>query len=340
MDWIEYKNAFTQKAIETNLPIKEVEQCLAYADRLFKKGLPVIFDRTHFSLLVGYKKEFLNKICLSKKYFYRSFEIKKRNGKSRNITEPLPSLKEIQNWILQNILYRCEVSDFVKSYTKNRSIKDNARFHKGQKYLLTIDIKDFFGSIHFGKVFYFFHQLGYTTDVANLIANLCTFRRSLPQGAPTSPALSNLVTVRLDHRIASFSLKHKIRYTRYSDDLAFSGDFDIGKLSTFVERVLNSDGYYVNKDKTRLMKKHTRQIVTGIVVNEKMQAPRTVRSKIRQELYYIEKFGLASHLEKSNIDKGNYIYHLLGLANHVLFINPKDTKMANCIIRIKKYLTC
>jgi len=164
--------------------------------------------------------------------------------------------------------------------------------------------------------------LGYSKSVAGLLTNLCCFNKSLPQGAPTSPALSNLIFKHADNRISGFAMKLGIRYTRYSDDITFSGNIKTGQIIKFVRKVLNEEGLSLNYSKIRLMQTHQRQEVTGITVNNKLQAPRFLRRKLRQQFYYINKFGLASHLDKTHNLSTNYIYRLLGISNFILFINP------------------
>jgi RNA-directed DNA polymerase len=140
-----------------------------------------------------------------------------------------------------------------------------------------------------------------------------------------------LVSLRIDHRLSGYALKNRIRYTRYADDLTFSGEIDVGALINLVIKVLADEGLSLNVKKTRLMLEHNRQEVTGIVVNEKMQAPREVRTKLRQAIYYIEKYGMDSHMEFTSESRANYLNHLRGIANFILFVNPKDTHAKHAI---------
>lgn len=139
--------------------------------------------------------------------------------------------------------------DFAKAFVKRRSIKSNAKFHRNKKIILTIDIKDFFGSINKEKVLEIFKGLGYTDPLVQTFSSLCTLRNSLPQGAPTSPALSNLVFINLDLLIFDYCTKNEIHYSRYADDLTFSGDFEVGKTIKFISDLLLENGYTINKDK-------------------------------------------------------------------------------------------
>lgn len=328
MKWEEYKSKFYHFAIYEGKDQGYVDNCLKYAEKLFIKGLPVIYDQLHLSLLVGYEEIYLIKVSNSQELFYRKFEIPKKNNRDfRTISEPLPNLKNIQRWILSEILSKLEPSEYSKAFRSGFSIKDNARFHRKQTKLLTIDIKDYFGSIDFKKVYIFFLNLGYSKQVSVMLTNICTLNNGLPQGAPTSPMLSNLITKKLDQRIAGFSKKHNIRYTRYADDLTFSGDFDEGYVIKLIKTILNSEGFTINDSKTRVRKKNQRQEVTGIVVNEKMQASRSYRRDFRQQMYYIKRYGLNSHVNRIEVGNSlNYLYHLLGMANFIININPNDTE--------------
>lgn len=338
MKWDLYAKNFSEAAKINNYNDIYINNCLRYAHPLFNKGLPVIFDQSHLAYLTGYSEEYLLKVSNAQRLFYRKFSIPKKNGKKRIILEPLPNLKFVQKWILKNILYRCQVSEYAKAYIPNKSTKENARFHKGQKKLLTLDISNFFESINSKKVYFFFLKLGYSKAVAVLLTNLCCLNNKLPQGAVTSPALSNLIFYKLDLRISKFCRKYSIRYTRYADDMTFSGDFDSGMVIKFIKDILTEENFKLNDSKTRTRSNSQRQEVTGIVVNEKLQVPIELRKKIRQEVYYIKKYGLDSHLEYKDIKNANYIKHLLGMAYYIKHINPNDNKNNSYISYLKRFL--
>jgi RNA-directed DNA polymerase len=340
MNWEEYKLKYYHYASFNGKNQDYIDSCLNYAEKLFNKDLPVIYDQLHLSLLVGYEEIYLIKASNSQELFYREFDILKKNKRDyRTISEPLPNLKNIQRWILREILSKLEPSEYSKAFRPGYSIKDNAKFHRRQKKLLTMDIKDYFGSIDYKKVFTFFRNLGYSKQVSVMLANICTLNNGLPQGSPTSPMLSNLITKNLDQRIAGFSRKHKIRYTRYADDITFSGDFDEGYVIKFIKTVLNSEGFTINESKTRVRKRNQRQEVTGIVVNEKMQASRRYRRDFRQQMYFIKRYGLDSHVNKIEADNSlNYLYHLLGMANFIININPNDKETKEDYYYLKELL--
>lgn len=327
MNWETYESNYYEIAKIHNKDDSYCIEQLAYAKKLYDSNLPIIYNQEHFCKLVGYSKEYVYSASNSPKKFYRTFFIKKKNGGDREINEPLPSLKEIQEWIYKEILCNIKISPYAKAYVHGKSIKDNAKFHKRQNKVLTIDLKDFFPSICFNKVMKVFFNAGYRKPVAVLLANLCCLDDSLPQGAPTSPCLSNIIASALDDKIVDFVKNKNIRYTRYADDLTLSGDFDEKIVINKIRKIVSSEGYKINPDKTRVRKRNQRQEVTGIVVNEKLQVSRKDRRDFRRVLYYIDKYGLEEHLKYVGNNKNNYIYHLIGKITHASFINPNDERL-------------
>lgn len=309
-----------------------------YSKNLFDKGLPIISSPLHFSMLVGMDHHYVCNMANGTKSFYRSFKIKKANGKMRTISEPLPDLKYVQSWVLENILEQCPVSVYAKAFVKGRSIKSNARFHRSQPVVVTMDIKDFFPSITVFDVHDIFLNMGYLDKLSWFLANLCCYNKVLPQGAPTSPYLSNIRLINFDNEIDSYIKKKGIRYTRYADDLTFSGDFNPHTLIHDISVMLYKNGFRLNASKTRVARKNTRQEVTGIVVNSHMQVSKKKRRNIRQQVYYIEKYGLDSHLDFIKETRSHYLNHLLGQINFALFVNPKDEEMHGYFDYIKSIL--
>lgn len=339
MDWVE-KEESIKLVCEINRKTKEFTQSfIDYSKNLFDKGLPIISSPEHFSQLVGMDYQYVLNMAYGTKKFYRHFTILKKNGKERQIDEPLPDLCYVQTWILKNILEKNPVSEYAKSFIKGRSIKDNARFHRNQDVLVTMDITDFFPSISIKDITSIFNDMGYYNNLSCFLAHLCCLRNNLPQGAPTSPYLSNLRMIHLDTNIAEYTKKRKIRYTRYADDLSFSGTFNPHYLINDISKMVFNEGFKINSTKTRVARKNTRQVVTGIIVNSKtMQAPKENRKKIRQEVYYINKYGLESHLKHIDENRSHYLNHLLGKINFALYINPKDEEMQVYFEKIKQLL--
>jgi retron-type reverse transcriptase len=334
MTFDNFEKNFRLKASKSGYSEEEVLKCLSYAKPLLDKSLPIIYNTSNLSALVGYKKTYLKRAALFTSYFYRKFTIKKKNNKLRFLSEPLPSLKEIQIWILNNILYNIPVSKFAKAYIPDRNILDNTKYHRNKEKVLCLDIENFFHSIKRAGVEEIFLKQGYSSNVSNLLSKLCCCDDSLPQGAPTSPYLSNIYLNTFDGIISQYCIEINIRYTRYADDLSFSGDFDETPLIELVASELTKIGLRLNLNKVKIMRKDERQIVTGIVVNKVIQIPKYKRIEIRKEIYYIKKFGLNEHLIRTENNRANYIKHLLGKIDYAVFINPKDLEMQ----QYKKYL--
>ena len=258
---------------------------------------------------------------------YKIYKIKKRSGKYRTIYEPNPLLMHIQRRILLIILNNKSISKYAKAYKKGISLKDNAKPHIGKNIILKLDIKNFFDNISFLDVYNSCFSIGYfPKSVGTLLTSLCTFDNHLIQGSPASAYISNLVMKDFDDTIGLWCKKKHISYTRYSDDMTFSGNFDPSIVIKKVRKMLYKLGLELNNNKIHVIKKNACQNVTGLVVNEKVQVNSKYRRQIRKEVYYIKKFGIASHLEKCNINisKEKYINMLLGKINYVLQINSQD----------------
>jgi RNA-directed DNA polymerase len=160
MDWSKYVKQFKRQAKKAGHDGDYVQRCLAYAHSLYQKNLPIIYDQRHLALLVGYSPDYIYRAANGSQHFYRNFKIPKHAGGFRDIAEPLPSLKEIQKWILSNILYGCEPSPFAKAFVPKRSIRENARFHRRQPMVLSLDIVNFLGP---------YPQIKFTVSIKGLV---------------------------------------------------------------------------------------------------------------------------------------------------------------------------
>lgn len=252
--------------------------------------------------------------------YYTTTNIKKKDGTKREILIPKPILKKIQRNILNNVLYGLSISKYAKGYQKGITIKENAIPHQNKKIVLKLDLKDFFSNITFEHVYKALPNYIFPPPVKVLLIKLCTYYDYLPQGAPTSPYLSNLALKSFDEYIGTYCDARNISYTRYSDDLTFSGDFDPKKLTNKVRAFLEELGFNLNEKKTKVLRKNHRQEITGIVVNEKINIPKYYLKRIRQEIYYIKKYGLDSHCKKLGLEKEQYLLNIKGRINYSLSI--------------------
>ncbi len=220
---------------------------------------------------------------------YQYWTIPKRDGGQRLISAPKPTLKKAQRWILRQIAERLPVHGAAHGFLPGRSIFSNAAVHAGARQIIKLDIRNFYPTVTWRRVKGLFRKGGYGEQVATVLALLCTEAprelleldgkpyhvasgpRALPQGAPTSPALSNTVCLRLDCRLAGLTQKLGFRYTRYADDLSFSWHEDapppLGRLLRGVHLILKAEGFIPHPDKTRVLRRGRRQTVTGLVVN-------------------------------------------------------------------------
>lgn len=262
-----------------------------------KVKLPPIINRGDLSLFLGISPKKIFSICndeIKANIHYRRFELRKKNGSRREIHAPRTYLKVVQWWILDNILNRNKISKNIFGFVPNRNIVQNAKFHSGASHILNVDIKDFFPSIDFFQVLDVFLRMGYSDDVSDMLANICCLDSRVPQGAPTSPAIGNLVLRDMDGRLTELSRAVGMKYSRYADDLTFSSKewIETGFLSE-VSDVVGAAGFSLNQKKTRFSGPQDRLEVTGVVINDKIQPPRRWRKRVRATLHsYQMKRGL------------------------------------------------
>lgn len=331
LDWNSYSSRFEAEARRLGRSEQYVARCLTYARPLVTAGLPVVFDFDHLSALLGFQASALREALQNPLSLYSIYRIPKKRGGFRLIHEPLPSLRSIQEWILRFILDRCHPHRAATAFCVGRSIKQNAEPHLRQPMVLSLDLVNFFPSVGEAQVAQVFAELGYSPEVVGSLTSLTVVDRGLPQGAPTSPALSNLIMIDIDEKLYRYATDRELSYTRYADDITFSGRFSPGSVITAVRKVLAGSGFSLNEAKTRLMLRHERQEVTGVVVNQRLQAPRNIRRMLRQEIYYIDRFGLTSHEEHRPSLYANRRDHLRGVAEFILFLNPDDRDARNAI---------
>jgi len=217
---------------------------------------------------------------------YSAFSIPKRSGGSRRILAPNAELKLVQRRINRRVLGRLRAHGAVTGFERGHSIVTNARLHAGQAVVVRIDIREFFGSTGAKRVEKYFRVIGWDREAAGLLMRLCTHDGALPQGAPTSPRLSNLVNYRMDARVQGLADKFGARYSRYADDMTFSLAVEepgaVCGLLGSVPAILHDFGYRMHmKRKLHIRRRHQRQEVTGLVVNDGVNLPRQTRRWLR-----------------------------------------------------------
>ena len=269
---------------------------------------------------------------------YHKAKLPKKNGGYRNLSVPDEILKAIQRQISEVLLIHMPVSRYAKAYRFGSSTLRNAKHHVGKQVVLKLDILHFFDSFRYSTVKNkVFPEEIYAEPLRILLTMLCYHKDALPQGAPSSPAITNIILYEFDELIGHWCRERGIAYTRYCDDMTFSGNFDPAEVIRFVRLELKKLGFLLNEQKTRIQRPGQQQSVTGIVVNEKPSIPADYRRKLRQELYYCRKFGIQEHLQKTGLETPDDTYRmqLLGKVNYVLQVHPDDRYMLGA----RKWLT-
>ena len=261
---------------------------------------------------------------------YHKAKLPKKSGGFRNLSVPDGVLKSIQKRIAEVLLIHMPVSRYAKAYRFGSTTLRNAKHHVGKQVVLKLDILHFFDSIRYSTVKdKVFPEEIYAEPLRILLTMLCYYKDALPQGAPSSPAITNIILYEFDEQIGQWCRARRIAYTRYCDDMTFSGNFDPAEVIRFVRLELKKMGFLLNEQKTRIQRPGQQQTVTGIVVNEKMSIPADFRRKLRQELYYCRKFGIQEHLQKIGLEipEDTFRMQLLGKVNYVLQVHPDARDM-------------
>lgn len=285
---------------------------------------------------------------------YHRWTVPKSDGRRRLISAPKPDLKRAQRWIARSITEHLPVHGAAHGFLVGRSTVTNAAAHAGADVVIKFDLQDFYPSITTPRVKGVFRKAGYTEQVATVLALLCTEApreemllrgqkyfvavgaRSLPQGAPTSPSITNALSLRMDSRLAGLARKLNLRYTRYADDLTFSWHGEsalapVGRLRDAVARIVEDEGFAINEKKTRIMRAGRRQKITGLVVNQTgptgdadggsrarpARVPRKVIRRLRAAIHNREQ-----GREQGRAGKGESLAELSGLAAYVYMTDP------------------
>lgn len=257
---------------------------------------------------------------------YHSWEVPKRNGKFRKLTSPCHELKRLQKGVLEQILYDVPAHASAMGFVPHRGIIDNAKMHVSNEIVVSMDMKDFFPSIGIPRVYGVLKAIGLTEKVAGAITALCTWKNQLPQGAPTSPALSNIVAYRLDQKLSTFFKNQGWDYTRYADDITFSRmeqpKKSVNWIISIVKKIVEEEGFKINEEKTKVMRKGRRQWVTGLVVNEKPNVVRWKYKIIRAAVHNASEIGVKGAARKAGMSTDNFRHWLSGNVAFLSMVNP------------------
>lgn len=315
-------------------------------DKLARAALPVLHNAHELANAMGVTLPELRFLSFERRVsrisHYRRFAMPKKTGGERIISAPMPRVKRLQYWVLDNILAKVPLHPAAHGFIPGRSIVSNAQPHVGKAVVINLDLKNFFPSVGLARVKGVFRELGYSEQLATTLGLLCTEtpteevsvdgekffvasgERALPQGAPSSPALTNILCRRLDARVQGCAEKLGFTYTRYADDLTFSGDAaarkQAGKLLWRVKQIIADEGFTPHPEKQHVMGAGHRQGVTGIVVNQKLSLERDTLRRFRATLFQVEKDGPAGKQWNGN---ENVLDALEGYAQFVRMVDAE-----------------
>jgi RNA-directed DNA polymerase len=314
-------------------------------EKLQQQNLPILSTPSDLANALGIKIPKLRWLAYhaeaSTVTHYIQFIVPKKSGGERMLSAPHQQLAAVQQWIFDQILAKLSAHDAAHGFVKSRSIVTNARPHIGAAVVINCDLTDFFPSITVHRVIGFFKHIGYSPAVATILALLvtdsprrkvlyknkpwyvATAPRGLPQGACTSPPLSNLIARRLDSRLSGIAKKLEFTYTRYADDLTFSSKTKsdrIGYLLARIRHIASDEGFAVNEKKTRVLKQAARQNVTGVVVNVHPASSRSTRRRLRAILHNASKTGMDT---QNRTRRKGFAAWLGGMISFVGMVNPK-----------------
>jgi RNA-directed DNA polymerase len=278
--------------------------------------------------------EYLESVISTPENYYKKLCIPKK-GKSKEqyriVYKADERLSHLQSEILIHIehkIYHKEnkfkanenyITKYAYGFIKNKGTLQNAKIHLNKKYLINLDIKNFFKSISINDVYHVFIKLGTPPEGAKILAKISTYHEKLEEGLHTSPIISNLHCYQLDIELAKLGKSNQCAYSRYADDITFSGNFRTPK-QNLIEKILKKYNFSINEEKTRFSKKGTAQYVTGLSVSDDKcpRIPRPIKRQLRMELYYIKKYGFKSHCDQKGINDRNMEWNRInGWINYI-----------------------
>ena len=290
----------------------------------------------NLALAMGLTLEELWELSRNPNAYYREFDMEVR-GKKRHLVEAIGRLKKVQRRILDELLQRLPRQDCSFGVSKGRSIKDNARVHAKSKYLVKLDIKDFYPSLRSQWVYDFFISQDCSPDVAHILTALTTRNHSVPLGTATSPMLADQIVRPIDTRISGMARRACLKYTRYVDDMTLSGVFPLERIARTATKVLRQAGFKVKREKLvfyRALIQGEERIVTGVSIRDgKISAPVDYMGTLEREL----KDAIIE--SRKSVPKGNYMprEHYRGKIGYVQWLDPPVGKKLMRLYRRVKW---
>ena len=269
---------------------REIAQYGHEIESLVQRNLPPVVTVQCLATLFGYSTKFVMAMYSQSWRYYRRFEIRK-GTKQRTITAPKVALKVIQKWLAHHLSVELAFNKNVYGFVPNLSAIDAAAAHCGARWVYTVDIENFFSSTPQNLVYEALQRVGYSERAADLLAALCCFKGYLSQGAPSSPALSNLVFAPLDEELSAYASQHGLSYTRYADDIVLSGKSEVVTgLREYVKGLIERNGWHVSEKKEKLYIRPHGLKVHGLIISGKSpRLTKAYRNRIRAYRHLIKK---------------------------------------------------
>jgi hypothetical protein len=285
--------------------------------------------------------------------FYKEIQIPKKGGEVRIIHAVQGRMRMLQVMLYNSLKDRYKPSKYAMGFVSGKNIIENARIHRKNKVVIKFDVKDFFPSITFPRVRGMFmqHPFHFSKEKATVLAQICCLEKSgpIPQGGVTSPYISNMICRKLDARLAGLSIKYKMQYSRYADDMVFSSnysDLNVVQAQKYIKQVVEDEGFQLNHKKTKVLRKNQPQSITGILVNEGLNVRRTYIRNIRATLYKCEKTSVLKqaleyysriHVRSLEFNKTDKLFHDIEGGTSYTAKTLKDSFLAHIAGRIHFY---
>lgn len=297
--------------------------------------MPQIQKLKSLSLCLGIDLNYLINIANQTSCLYKDKQIPKKNGGYRNIFAPDYKLKILQRLILKRLLNKIPISKSAFGWVLSKSRGDCVLGHVNKKIVYAADISDFFPSIHYKKIYWIYNKkLGFSPDVSRILTKLTTYRGYLPQGAPTSPMITNIILKPFDDELFSYWKKRKAYYSRFGDDIIVSSNKEIVNFKIITTIRIKNIGLKANVEKFKKMKSTSRQEALGLIINKKVNILRQEVQELKNILHKAE----LNDLESQNLhDYPNFIAHIAGRIVQVKALNPKvGNTLWDSFIKINK----
>lgn len=299
--------------------------------RLQWENLPQLSTNLQLSNVLGYqRRNLLTWLGKSKSTHYSIFQIQKKNGTFRHLHNPDQVMRIAQHRILNKVLNLVHIPGYIYAFEKNKSIPEMASKHVGKNLVISVDIKDFFHSIKQNKLHQLFIQAGIEEKPARTLSEICTYKSYVPQGALTSPKVSNMVAAATFGPVMErYCVENDFTLTIYADDITIStlrSDVVVSEVLGFITSSLTSFGFIVNKAKTKVMHRGCRQYVCGVVVNEKLNLIRVERQRLRAIVHNIACNGVEVEALKNSKSPSEFLNHVKGRLNWFKQNNPVAAK--------------